>query len=351
MRRSQVFVYWSETHLEADVEIATVTSIARGYTFLDRYTLAAVKVDQWVNSTIPLQPPSTIHTMVEYNPALDSMAFPFTVGDMWNSESTIYTTTVTNGEETKDTTDVNAEYEVLRTEDVTVPAGTFDTFVKRSENTSGEAEEGSFSGLDTSGLTDGWSLSYFSPDIGYVAKEETFDADGNLMNTLELIDYSRGTGAQVVIVNISAGPEPNVGEKTWISVLLKNTGIQNAQGVRIYINDSEVNLYNEVVDIEAQNTKLINISWTPSSKGKHTIVATSPDHSKYRFFEVEPGEDGSTSPADYWWAILIVLLVVTLLIVIIVILVLRKRKGAEEALVVEEYEEKTKGRKKRPDKD
>ena len=80
-----------------------------------------------------------------------------------------------------------------------------------------------------------------------------------------------------------------VNEKTWISVLVTNTGIQDAENVLVHINDSEVNLYNALVDVPAQNTKLINISWKPSEEGEHTIVASTPDDSKAQKVEVDPG--------------------------------------------------------------
>jgi len=325
----------TEATLELTIFGFKMLMFTEGFTYLDQHTLSAIKVDQWINYTIPLSPPSHTHTVMTYDPPLDSFAFPMTVGDDWISETEMVTKSDTDGEKTETTTDIVAEYECLRTEQVTVPVGTFDTVVRRSENTSGGGEDiGSYSGTDSSFLTDGWSLTYYSEDTGYAVLEETYDIEGNIMNTLELVDYQRGTGTQVVVQNVSAGSTPKVGEETWIEATFKNTGGLAANDITVYFYDSEVNIHEGVLSLQPQETKKINISWTPSSDGRHVLMVSTPDHYRKTQVDVDEEENGN-GDGNTLLIIVIVACIVTILLFLIIVIYKKRAERAQEVEVLE----------------
>jgi hypothetical protein len=127
------------------------------------------------------------------DPPLDSYNFPVSIGETWEAESTVTTTSQTSGSlsggySDTDVSDTSQEFEALHVEDVTVDAGTFETFVIWSEGSS----DGAGTSLLTSGS--GYTLTYYSPELGFPVKTESYDNNRELQLTMELTSYKGGQG-------------------------------------------------------------------------------------------------------------------------------------------------------------
>jgi hypothetical protein len=115
------------------------------------------------------------------------------VGDTWRSQShyTVELTTTDpiqgKSEDTLEGT-VTLRREVLRVEDVEVPAGTFECFVIRDES---DREEGS----DLEGAA--YTLIWFNQTLSTVVKEISYDDDGDVMATEVMVDFDEGDGEPV----------------------------------------------------------------------------------------------------------------------------------------------------------
>lgn len=330
----QCLVYQMQTYLELEALGLKITSNVEGFVFRELYTLNTVRSDMWANATIPLQPDTTIHTISTFDPPSNDYSFPLTVGDVWKTETEV--TTWTDDGENQDTTigETGQEYECLRTQDTTVSAGTFDTFILRTDNLTSSSMGGQTAGIDTSNLLEGYSLSYFSPDIGYSVKEETYDSEGNLLNLLELVDYTRGTGSRITILEAQVGPEPKVGEDTWVQMKIMNTGLNPANGTVLEISDSGVTIHTETVNIGPQETYEMNITWTPSEAGTTSILFSTPNDN--RVLPTDVDEEEEVEPMNYTVVAAAAVLIIILIIIIAVVIVMMKKR---KAMVVEEYEE------------
>jgi hypothetical protein len=130
------------------------------------------------------------------DPPLDSFNFPMSIGEIWEAESTVTTTTQTSGSiygdgSDTDVSDTSQEFEALHVEDVTVDAGTFETFVIWSGSSS-DSTYGGGTSLLTSGT--GYTLTYYSPELGFPVKTESYDNNRDLQLTVELTSYKGGQG-------------------------------------------------------------------------------------------------------------------------------------------------------------
>ena len=120
---------------------------------------------------------STETTETNYNPPLEgNKGFPISAGSSWTSVTTETLTTndnvngnTTNEVSSKTTT---SNFIVLRTEDTKVTAGEFQTFVIKMTKDDGTSSE-----------------MYYSPKAHLQVKELDYDAQGNLVACLELLNY------------------------------------------------------------------------------------------------------------------------------------------------------------------
>lgn len=328
----ECFIYRMEAWVQVKALGYTIDAYTEGYLFMDHNTLSTVRSDIWVNSTIPMEGEQNVHTVSDYDPPLDTNQFPLTVSDRWISSSSVTTTTTQSGETDTQQTETTSLYECLRVQDVGVPAGSFESFVTRSNSSSSGIGSPSVGGVDLSSLTEGYALSYFSGAIGTDVLQENYDSSGNLLTKMELVEFSRGTGVNVIILNITADPDLEVGKQSEITVTLMNRGIVPANATSVYINDSGVELEQRSVDIGPKETYVIKIAWTPSESGAHSISASTPYDTKHS--DVVVGEKPSDNKTDYrmflWIAVGAIIV-----IIIVVIFILMKRKRPTEAMVVD----------------
>ncbi len=119
----------------------------------------------------------TITTDTNYNPPLNSYAFPLYVGKNWTSTTTQAITSKhylygvwTNGTSNQITTQ---NFSVLRTEDVQVPAGNFQTYVIRMTDSGGSSSD-----------------IYYSEKAHKQVKELDYMLGGSLVFSLELLSYN-----------------------------------------------------------------------------------------------------------------------------------------------------------------
>jgi hypothetical protein len=170
----------------------------------------------------------TSEDVMIYETPSDQYNFPLQVGESWETTSTVTSTTTTTyeGETETDTWtyDERSIYECLRMEEVSVPVGTFKAFLIYSEEdlgdddsweedyyydensdnsgngtVSGDGQTGG-NGNEVSGeedteyeySMDGYTIEYFSPEVGFAVKIEFYDWDRELVTSLDLVSYKYG---------------------------------------------------------------------------------------------------------------------------------------------------------------
>lgn len=123
----------------------------------------------------------TIITATDYNPPQNSWSFPLSVGKKWTTETTqtIVSQHILNGDYSQgnETKKVTFNFAVLMTEDITVPAGEFQTFVVRMVLIDNTLNNGTSSDF------------YYSAKAHNTVKELDYLPNGNLIFSLELLDY------------------------------------------------------------------------------------------------------------------------------------------------------------------
>ena len=186
----QCFIYRMEAWEQVKALGYVIDAYSEGFMYLEHATLSTVRSDLWMNSTIPIEGEQSVHTVSDYDPPLDTNQFPLMVSDKWATQSSVTTTTTQNGEPDTQQTEASSLYECLRVQSVDVPAGSFEAFVTRSNGSSGIGSP-SVGGIDISTLTQGYSLSYFSPTLGTDVLQQNYDSEGNLITDMKLLGYSR----------------------------------------------------------------------------------------------------------------------------------------------------------------
>ncbi len=168
----------------------SMTSTSEGTQWLRVSDLATVKTYMETSSSgMGFSDTSSMEST--YDPPVDSYNFPMSIAETWmiTYTETIRETYSYNGEpETyTDSYEATMECEALHVEEVTVPAGTFETFVIFSQEKSGEYYGGG--GIFT-GMGEGYSLNYYSSDIGFPVKSEYYYDNRELDVSMELTSYS-----------------------------------------------------------------------------------------------------------------------------------------------------------------
>jgi hypothetical protein len=205
------------------------TMTSEGTMWVQRSNLAIIKQES--KYEMPAIFGEEAETEVEvsiYDPPADEYDFPIIVGERWEVESTVTSTTTytSDGDSDTDTDtyDELARYECLRTEEVTVPAGTFDAFLIYYEEglededgweedefynedpgndvngTDGSNGNSGGNGIEVSSeedteyeyAMDGYTIEYYSPDVGFSVKIEFYDWNRELQYSLDLVSYKYG---------------------------------------------------------------------------------------------------------------------------------------------------------------
>ncbi|UCG69940.1 MAG: hypothetical protein JSV09_02665 [Thermoplasmata archaeon] len=124
---------------------------------------------------------------ITYDPPLDSYNFPMSIADTWTSVCIVSTEENFDDEEEpwKDSYESTAEFEALHVENVTIPAGTYETFVIWTIDSSEDYYGGG--GTPFFGSTMGYSLNYYSPEIGFPVKAEYYTPTRELVQSMELV--------------------------------------------------------------------------------------------------------------------------------------------------------------------
>jgi hypothetical protein len=130
---------------------------------------------------------TTIHKEINvYEPPINKFKFPLTVSDDWqtNVENTMEIIPDEDSGEKPytDTEVVNYEFECLRTETIVVPYGTFETFLIHVTVSTDPT------------INNDYSIEYYSPELGYIVKTETYDENRQLLMSYELVSYEQGSG-------------------------------------------------------------------------------------------------------------------------------------------------------------
>jgi hypothetical protein len=166
-------------------------------------TSATASTTQWVRisdladiksvtetSTSSLDFNSTSETTLTYDPPLDSFNFPINIAEKWTSSSTAFSeeTYFYDGEPDtwEESYETKMDFEALHVKEVTVPAGTYETFVIWSRESSDDYTSG---GPGFFGSGPGYSLNYFSEEVGFPVKSELYYPDRELYMTMELESY------------------------------------------------------------------------------------------------------------------------------------------------------------------
>jgi hypothetical protein len=150
-------------------------------------------------------------TETTFDPPLDRFDFPITVGEKWVSASDTSTYFIQDisvpivddiYEENTTTSAVISFYEALHVEDVTVPAGTFETFVIWSlSGVSNGSDIDEATGYEWGDYT----LEYYSSDLGFPVKIEYYNSNREMQWSLELQSYRKRTDIGGQDVNPQGG--------------------------------------------------------------------------------------------------------------------------------------------------
>jgi hypothetical protein len=158
------------------------TMISEGYDWIRTSDLAIVKSQVKSTSYIPDGDETRVsvsNISMIYQPPLDKYNFPIKIGRSWTSPGNIKYS-YGSGSETLDETYLGPfEFEALHIEQVTVPAGSFETFVLWSQE------------LYSREKTIACNLDYYSPKLGFQVKSESYDSQRNLYYTMELVSYEK----------------------------------------------------------------------------------------------------------------------------------------------------------------
>jgi hypothetical protein len=162
-----------------DVE---TTIISEGYDWYQTSDLANVKSRLKSTSYTPDGDETHVsiyNVTMTYKPPLDKYNFPMSIGRSWTSSGNIMYL-YDSGSETLDETFLGPfEFEALHEEQVSVPAGSFETFVLWSQE------------LYSQEKTIACNLDYYSPKLGFPVKSESYDSQRNLYHTMELVSYEK----------------------------------------------------------------------------------------------------------------------------------------------------------------
>jgi hypothetical protein len=166
----------------SDFDDTTSVSVQSGSDWIRTSDLASVKSELLTTTTVTQgEDTSTITSTVtlEFDPPIDKYDFPISIGKSWDKSGTIHYTYVDDNDSMDETFTGPFEFEALHIEDVTVGAGSFETFVLWNQDF--YSSENSIE----------CQLDYYSPDLGFPVKTEMYDSHRNIYYTAELVFYEK----------------------------------------------------------------------------------------------------------------------------------------------------------------
>ncbi|UCE37619.1 MAG: hypothetical protein JSW00_19585 [Thermoplasmata archaeon] len=192
--------------LTFDGETMSSSATGEGKQWLRVSDLATIKGDmktEMTYSAFDSTETRVEESTVTYDPPLDNHDFPISIAETWTSTSTVSTitdvTVIIDGEieeeyQETDSSSSITEYEALHVKEVTVGAGTFETFVIWS------MEGGEYFGGDLPlfGTGSGYTLVYYSPELGFPVKTEAYSDSRELQVTMELVSYKGGRSSNPI---------------------------------------------------------------------------------------------------------------------------------------------------------
>jgi len=176
-------------------EVMSTTTEGKGTQWLRVSDLASVKSVMEIKTTTSMMGMSMSSSQkltTTQEPPMDGYNFPISIAESWASCCTVTTETIytEDGEQNseQDSYESIMEYEALHVEIVNTPCGSYETFVIWSKDTSEEYSEDI---VDPFGSEVGYSLEYFSTEIGLPVKAEYYAPDRQLTSTMELVSYKK----------------------------------------------------------------------------------------------------------------------------------------------------------------
>jgi hypothetical protein len=284
-----------------------------GYTLHTKDDFAEVMNDEDINMNVPIIGTIQTSTTNEYSPPLDAFEFPLYISEKWSAITDITSTVEMrfSGDYASETSEDEFEfiYEALHTEETDVPAGTFETFVIRTQ------QKGS----------DLYELDFYSPELGNVVRIESYDNNNELLGRIDLTGYSRGTGAFIQIENVKIEPaEPRVNDKVKITVDVVNTGTLNLTDIPLVLEVNGREVLNLSVDLPIQQNHEVVFHWTPKSEGNHDVMIIAPNDEWQESISVSEAEPQGLSN------LLLIYLVIIIIVIIALGLFLLFRKKRDE---------------------
>ena len=177
-----------------------------GTTWLRISDQAIVKEDIIITSKVSgfgTEEEQVINEKSIYEPPVQKYKFPLEVSDEWETLIwiTVESTSTIDGETQTETEKIsqNFKFECLRTETIVLPVGTFETYlVYNSGEDLGTWETEDKSEIESEDSesiesVSGYSIDYYSPELGYFVKSEMYDENRNLAMSFELVSYERGS--------------------------------------------------------------------------------------------------------------------------------------------------------------
>jgi len=165
-----------------------------GETYIQRSDLATVSEDYDAEITYGYgrdEETYKIKSVTTYDPPLDSYDFPIETGQSWTTDTTKteeteydYPDDYYDDDKDEDEYDERSTYLCLGTEEVTTPAGTFDTFVIMEYERESDYYDWYNDDYRSRGPSyyddmdeDDYSIDYYCPDIGMTVKESTYELE------------------------------------------------------------------------------------------------------------------------------------------------------------------------------
>ncbi len=202
-----------EIDLATDYEMKkngdTTILTATGQVWVRTSDLAVVKEEMEIEATVTrsgINEKSITNELNIYEPPVMKFNFPLRVSDAWEvkvQKTTESTTTTMNGGVDKDKTELTQDlrFDCLRTETVVVQVGAFETFLVYGSpavttfgmnyddiSNNNKYNTGSEQSNYDEEIT-GYSIDYFSPELGYNVKNEVYNEERELVLVTELVLY------------------------------------------------------------------------------------------------------------------------------------------------------------------
>jgi hypothetical protein len=281
--------------------------------------------------------PITTTTTTLYNPGKTRYAFPIEVGKHWalTTEATVNTETISGSTIITDSyvDDLRIEFECLKTVTITVPYGSYHTFAIRSQ-------------VDNECY---YKIEYYAPELGMPVKIEMYNRDDLLISALGLRHF--GHAPFITIEAIDWSPiEPRCNTKIEFTVRLRNDGKADTTTGKIELKHEASTLDSISLDIDAESTEKITLSWTPERDGEYnlTVVVTYDGDTVTRSISIyvaeaigEPAPVFTITPST-----LLIIVIIAVICCIILAVYVRWRRSKieveeekEEVVAVEEEEE------------